>query len=121
MQSVTSNAVSKVMTYSTNEQFTGKYFIDGKKIYRKCYIEASAGSWSNNQTIDTISNFETFISSCLNAYFQGTRNTYFSNNMIDSSRGLIAPNVNGEIRVNLNGTVNTVKKWGWVEYTKTTD
>ena len=121
MQSVTSNAVSKVMTYSTSEQFTGKYFIDGKKIYRKCYIETNAGEWSNNQTIDTISNIETYIGSCLYAYFQGSRNSYISNNMIDSARGLIMPNVNGDIRVGLSGTINTVKKWGWVEYTKTTD
>jgi hypothetical protein len=34
MQSVTSNAVAKAMSYSTEEQFTGKYWIDGKKIYR---------------------------------------------------------------------------------------
>ena len=34
MQSVTSNAVAKAMSYSTTEHFTGKYWIDGKKIYR---------------------------------------------------------------------------------------
>lgn len=37
MHSVTSNAVSKAMSYSAEEQFTGKYWIDGKPIYRKCY------------------------------------------------------------------------------------
>ena len=35
MHSVTSNAVAKAMSYSTEEHFTGKYWIDGKKIYKK--------------------------------------------------------------------------------------
>jgi hypothetical protein len=34
MQSVTSNAVAKANSYSTSETFTGKYWIDGKKIYK---------------------------------------------------------------------------------------
>ena len=118
---VQSEAVANALSYFLEEHFTGKYFLDGKKIYRKCYIETNAGDWSNNQTIDTIANFESYVASCLNALFQGTRNTYFSNMMIDSSRGLLAPNASGEIKVNLSGTVNTVKKWGWIEYTKTTD
>lgn len=33
MQSVTSNAVAKAGSYSTEEHFTGRYWIDGKKIY----------------------------------------------------------------------------------------
>ena len=47
MQSVTSNAVSKAMSYSTTEHFTGKYWIDGKKIYRKVSIATL------NQQVDT--------------------------------------------------------------------
>lgn len=35
MHSVTSNAVSRAMSYSTNEVNTGKKWIDGKTIYRK--------------------------------------------------------------------------------------
>lgn len=35
MQSVTSNAVSKVLSYSTTEQFTGRYWISGTPIYQK--------------------------------------------------------------------------------------
>ena len=35
MHSVSSNAVAKALSYSTDEQFTGKYWIDGKKIYKK--------------------------------------------------------------------------------------
>lgn len=35
MHSVTSNAVSRAMSYSTDEVNTGKKWIDGKTIYRK--------------------------------------------------------------------------------------
>lgn len=38
MQSVTSNAVAKAMSYSITEKFSGKYWIDGKKIYSKTII-----------------------------------------------------------------------------------
>jgi len=48
MQSVTSNAVAVAGSYSTTEQFTGRYWIDGKKIYRKCF---SGSVTSSNQTI----------------------------------------------------------------------
>jgi hypothetical protein len=33
LHAVTSNAVSEAISYSTTEHFTGKYWIDGKKIY----------------------------------------------------------------------------------------
>lgn len=35
MHSVSSNAVAKANSYSTSETFTGRYWIDGKPIYRK--------------------------------------------------------------------------------------
>jgi hypothetical protein len=35
MNPVTSNAVATALSYSTSEQFTGAYWIDGKPIYRK--------------------------------------------------------------------------------------
>ena len=38
MHSVTSNAVSRAMSYSTNEVNTGKKWIDGKTIYRKVLV-----------------------------------------------------------------------------------
>ena len=38
MQSVSSNAVSKALSYSTEEHFTGKYYYDGKPIYEKVYL-----------------------------------------------------------------------------------
>jgi hypothetical protein len=47
MQSVTSNAVAVANSYSTTEHFTEKYWIDGKKIYRKVSIATL------NQQVDT--------------------------------------------------------------------
>ena len=38
MHSVTSNAVSRAMSYSTSEVNTGKKWIDGKTIYRKVLV-----------------------------------------------------------------------------------
>ena len=48
MQSVSSNAVAVANSYSTSETFTGRYWIDGKKIYRKCF---SGSVTSTTQTI----------------------------------------------------------------------
>jgi hypothetical protein len=48
MHSVTSNAVSKAMSYSTEEQFTGKYWLDGKKIYSKTIIYNHTANSSSN-------------------------------------------------------------------------
>jgi microcystin-dependent protein len=41
MHSVTSNAVAVANSYSTSEIFTGKYWIDGKPIYRKVIANLS--------------------------------------------------------------------------------
>ena len=37
MQSVTSNAVAVANSYSENETFTGRYWVNGKKIYRRVF------------------------------------------------------------------------------------
>ena len=50
MQSVTSNAVSKAMSYSKTEHFTGKYWFDGRKIYSKTF-EFGAVSANSRITI----------------------------------------------------------------------
>ena len=49
MQSVTSNAVSKAMSYSTNEYFTGKYWVDGKKIYGRVFASEN-GNYSTKKS-----------------------------------------------------------------------
>lgn len=52
MHAVTSNAVSKGLSYSTTEQKTGGTWIDGKPIYRICFVcntssSIGADGWLN--------------------------------------------------------------------------
>ena len=61
MQSVSSNAVAKAMSYSTDEQFTGKYWINGKKIYTKT-LDCGSLPNSSQKYIDIgIVNLDTII------------------------------------------------------------
>lgn len=47
MHSVSSNAVAESLSYSTTEQKTGKYWIDGKPIYRRVInIDNPPSNWS---------------------------------------------------------------------------
>jgi len=59
MQSVTSNAVAKANSYSTEEHFTGRYWKDGKKIYEKTFNYGTISS--NSFQIDTNVNLETLV------------------------------------------------------------
>ena len=53
----------EVDDYSTSEVFTGKLWIDGKKIYRKVYEVTKAQTSNNNPDIPTnVSNIDTIIS-----------------------------------------------------------
>lgn len=71
--------------YSTNEKFTGKYWIDGKKIYRKIY---SIGTLTVGlKTIDTIPNFD--------------RNISFSISMISYQNGDKISGMNGVANIDL--------------------
>jgi len=47
--------------YSTSEINTGKTWIDGKPIYRKCFTGTTPTSGSVSKSIGTISNVETLI------------------------------------------------------------
>ena len=57
MQSITSNAVAVANSYSTTEHFTGSYWIDGKKIYKKVVDCGSSNSRTSIQ--HNISNIDT--------------------------------------------------------------
>jgi hypothetical protein len=52
MQSVTSNAVAKCLSYSTGEVDTGKIWTDGSKIYRKVYIYGGVSLQSGSKLVD---------------------------------------------------------------------
>ena len=54
MQSVTSNAVANALSYSTSEVFTGKYWIDGKKIYRRTFVFLNQNISSTPTLLQTI-------------------------------------------------------------------
>jgi len=100
-------------SYSTNEQKTGGYWIDGKPIYRKVVTGLSVtvnqgGDWV---TVCTIPNAESLVSYRMKV----------ANNQDWSSNVLCMINSSGNVRMynctGLNCTVNTVI----IEYTKTTD
>ena len=64
MHSVSSNAVAVANSYSTTEQFTGRYWIDGKKIYKKTYYMGTVPSWTSGSVFLRIPfdvDFETIV------------------------------------------------------------
>lgn len=61
MQSLTSNAVAKCLSYSTTEQKTGFVDTDGKDIYKKTYIfKNQSVVGSTNVLLGQISGFDVF-------------------------------------------------------------
>ncbi len=51
----------KIEQYSTDEQFTGKYWINGKPIYRKV-LQGTLPNTASTPEIGTIANFGTLVS-----------------------------------------------------------
>jgi hypothetical protein len=120
MHSVTSNAVSRAMSYSTTEQKTGGKWIDGKPIYKKTFY--SATNWANYAIIGNIPNIGTIVTikditgQSDNKYIQnfGMNNdgTQASYSNVDVSSGNVAVIRLGTFANNLPSTVT-------IEYTKT--
>jgi hypothetical protein len=123
MQSVTSNAVATIGKYVTTEQFTGKYWINGKPIYRKV---VNCGYLPNN-TITTVwgilSNVDFVVSMRGIAYSDGgtipipyfdyeSGSTYFVRLYLDQKTNLSIRAQN-----NFSGYI----MYAIFEYTKTTD
>ena len=111
MQSVTSNAVAKAMSYSTTEHFTGKYWIDGKKIYRNVVEYTSPVSIYNRWgDLLTIANVNQVISVSVLEYRSGENWTV----------PCMGRYINGTIQgQSNNGGANSTS--AILEYTKTTD
>ena len=103
--------------YSTEETFTGKYWIDGKKIYRKV-INVGTHTFSNgdNKFAHGISNLETVIDIKYSMYFSnaGQWYTYWSTIV-----GKLATNTHVILSTNDSNTFYRLKIT--IEYTKTTD
>jgi hypothetical protein len=123
MQSVSSNAVSKSLSYSTTEQLTGGKWIDGRPIYRRVI----SGSWTSGQSITVpfsmadnnvreFTKINLFIKagsggSYMSGYYQSSNdylNYYYGNNNFFIRRGSSAPPLN-------------ITYYFTIEYTKTTD
>lgn len=119
MHSVTSNAVAEAGSYSVTEKFTGKYWIDGKKIYRVSFYSATnwaagtiLGNLTNLDTVVDIRDITTFIDKTIYINYLNGGNYAITavsktNNNVSVQRG--------------GGFVNNLPSMSIVEYTKTTD
>lgn len=104
--------IGKAVNYSTTEQWTGGYWTNGKKIYRKSFIGLSANLRETWVQVATITNIEHII----NCEAVGVADGYVSN-VSPYTRVL---NANGDIQCYVyhwTFIVNTIT----FEYTKSTD
>lgn len=104
--------------YSTEEQFTGKYWIDGKPIYRRVF---EINNPTDGSTI--ISNVNVISGTILN---YRANNQYAVNLAVNSSdatfqSGAYVFMVNNEARLYNRGSIPATKVVIILEYTKTTD
>lgn len=118
MHAVTSNAVSRAMSYSTEEHKTGKKWINGKDIYSKTYYNVSNFPHSAGLTnVDEITKIDA-IAIDVNSNFYPlpfvtviSGVTYFTNVYYNKNNNAIYSDSNSNIE-----GVNVT-----LEYTKTTD
>lgn len=121
LRAVTSNAVATALSYSTSEQFTGSYWIDGKPKYSKTIV---CGALPNNNTkfvAHNITNIDNII--LLQGWGYGDNAyiplPYVNTNAISTCVMLYATNVNIVLRTGIDRS-NT-NAYVTLLYTKTTD
>lgn len=121
MQSVTSNAVSKAMSYSTTEHFTGKYWIDGKKIYEKVVQVASFTSSSPLSV--AIAGLDFLIDVRMKRNYDTSHSTWWTiGNGTASTNNLVIKQNTDSISIEPQSSSQTIKNFSAIiEYTKTTD
>ena len=120
---VTSNAVSESLSYSTTEQKTGGYWIDGKPIYRKVYT----GLVIKNTTtlVDTLTDIDKLLSArgLITSYTSSSQTTpayYITTDGSANGSWFIQINTSKQLRANsLHETLRITDIV--IEYTKTTD
>lgn len=115
LHAVTSNAVSESLSYSTTEQNTGGYWIDGKPIYKRVFTGLNFGggttdSWNNTGVV--IADIDTVVKGV------GMRLT----TTVKCVEGFFSYGVgsNGNIQYYGNHTLSKLDTLV-LEYTKTTD
>ena len=120
--------------YSTSEQFTGKYWLDGKKIYRKTIVTTAPSTGntfpgnSNSESIQLNVPVETFVNFCAFLHSQ-TAGTWISSYAVLSNAEYVTIWGRDNTHVSNPNTVAIAVGTGWVnqpmvvtaEYTKTTN
>lgn len=110
--------INDINTYSTEETFTGKYWVDGKKIYKKCFDRKNP---SKGEII--LGNVDKIIEH--NLWAESIYdNTYpVPYNSPDEAGYDTAVNLLiNTVRIDLgNYYITTDNFWGFIEYTKITD
>jgi hypothetical protein len=122
MQSVTSNAVSETLSYSTEEVFTGSYWIDGKPIYRKVVNYGTLPNTSTKEINHNITNLGeiTNIGGITTNGEVCFTLPYVAPANIANAIQLYVSNTKVGIATGLNRT-NFTTTYVTIEYTKTTD
>jgi len=110
--------------YSTDETFTGMYWIDGKKVYRKVVVYTETRASGDSIPIGTISNMDTVIN--CNIMFKASNGvTFWAERYSGSSDYVVMWIDTGGIitirQTNGSSVYLSAPIYAIVEYTKTTD
>jgi hypothetical protein len=120
MQSVTSNGVSKAISYATTEQLTGGKWIDGKPIYRKVVDFGALPNASQKSVNHGISNLGQVIK-CDVISTNGSSYWPLPYASLNSIASQVTCQVNRTTVQIATGTNNSETAYFIIEYTKTTD
>ena len=125
LHAVTSNAVSKSLSYSETEQKTGGKWIDGKPIYRKIVDIGALPNATTKTVAHNISNYGVF-TTIKGIAFNSAKTAQIELPYVATN----AANINYAISIEINGSdiqiitgINRTSLSGYaiLEYTKTTD
>ena len=120
---------SEHLSYSTSETFTGKFWIDGKPIYRKVVAITTSSTTSGNQMTNLgISNIDKVIKSSCSVKRPNTNDAYYSLPFTWGSANIgywintSSPNSFVSIQsTNVASSELSLEGYFIIEYTKTTD
>ena len=108
--------------YSTTEQFTGKYWIDGKKIYRKYTVTETLPNNTRKSVPHNVSNLNRVISITGMAYDSNGNQITLPFNNIDVNGTVVVWVKNDDIVIlTTNDLTAYTESFVIIEYTKTTN